>query len=62
MTLEHHGFGEWDLLCDSCGTSESHDHMTFNDVREYLKDEGWRSIRKGQDWEHKCPSCIEEGK
>ena len=59
MTLDYLEFGEWELSCDSCSEHESFDHTRFEEVKEWLDDNGWKSIYTGGDWEHKCPDCIE---
>lgn len=46
----------YDLICDNCGEIVE-DFDEFMEAVTYAKEEGWRTIKNGNDWYHLCPDC-----
>jgi hypothetical protein len=55
--LEKDLFGEFVVTCDKCGDEEFLDTESFHNAVEMLKQQGFRSIKIGDNWEHRCPCC-----
>ena len=50
--------GRFILVCDKCGEEVNFDNgEDFEDVRNYLKSEGWQTVKIGDDWQHCCAEC-----
>jgi hypothetical protein len=43
--------------CDNCG-EEYAAAGEWKDVWESAKEDGWRAFKDGDDWQHKCPGCL----
>lgn len=55
---------EFHVSCDKCSWHEKSDSNNFNDVKDEMKENGWKIEKRGACWFHICPSCQEtkEGK
>lgn len=52
--------GEYSLTCDVCGdTVEGFED--FEDAVGYKRNNGWRSQKRGGQWEDVCPECVSWG-
>jgi hypothetical protein len=59
MIQKDHETGEYSLVCDMCGETES-GFETFQDAVDFKRDRdnGWRATKDGHDtWHDLCPSC-----
>ena len=52
--------GEFNLVCDICGNA-AEGFEDFEDAVKYKKQHGWKSQRRGGEWEDVCPECQEAG-
>lgn len=43
--------------CDSCDEVLDTETADFEEAREAMKREGWRTRRLGGEWVHSCASC-----
>jgi hypothetical protein len=43
--------------CDICGNVLETETSDFESARNLLRREGWRTLKVGDVWMHKCPSC-----
>lgn len=53
------GEGKFTLTCDICGERIIDTFYEFNDAVNYKKENGWKSQRRGGEWEDVCPECQE---
>jgi Fe2+ or Zn2+ uptake regulation protein len=51
--------GDFFFQCDDCGEVLETKTSNFDAARNVLKREGWRAIKVGEAWEHRCPQCSE---
>ncbi len=52
-----HGTLVW--VCDNCGEEYDTFSHDFDEAREIMKDEGWKSIKdKDEKWQNVCVVCI----
>jgi Fe2+ or Zn2+ uptake regulation protein len=58
LTMIDKSYGEYHLICDSCGYNEV--FRGFDEAVEYKKQSGWRSTKHKGEWHDICPSCVEE--
>lgn len=49
--------GKISFECDDCSDILETETRDFNDAMEKLREEEWRSQKRGQDWSHYCPMC-----
>jgi len=56
-------FGEdtFEILCDDCGESEEIEG-SFEDCREWIKDNEWSSVLDGNEWYNYCGECKSKPK
>jgi len=47
--------------CDDCGENEEVEG-TFQDCLDFMKNNGWRTKKDGNDWLNYCPECGEKVK
>lgn len=57
---------EWDegncrIYCDVCFEFAEVTFPEFMDAVKYKKQHGWKSQRRGGEWEDVCPECQEAG-
>jgi transcription elongation factor Elf1 len=53
--------GKFILICDNCNDAfEFGKGEDFEDVRNYIKSEGWQTVKVGEDWLHYCDECRRE--
>ena len=54
--------GTWWCECDLCGHCDEFGEYeaTFREAVEAVKSSGWKVHRLHGDWEHICPSCLED--
>ena len=50
--------GRYHLICDICGEAAEEVFNTFDEAVDYKVDEGWKSQRRGSEWEDVCPNCY----
>ncbi len=56
----HRDHGEIVFECDGCGETLETLTTDFWAAAAKLKDEGWRTRKRGQEWEHFCSEdCAE---
>ena len=48
---------EFTITCDDCGESHTHGY-SFDEIRAWAKDNGWRALKVGDHWENLCPGCA----
>ena len=46
------------LVCDVCGHEIKY-FDTFQEAVDYKKENGWKSVRDGNEWQDVCPDCRE---
>lgn len=46
--------------CDECPEVRETGESDFNTAWQSAKRDGWRSFKKGSEWLHSCPSCVED--
>ena len=51
-------YGEYVLSCDICGESVG-GFDSFDEARDYTRDNGWVISKKDGEWLNVCPSCID---
>jgi len=56
MALERER-GKIVFTCDHCGEVEETDTRDFNEAREHIRAEGWRTEKVGDEWTHRCRTC-----
>jgi hypothetical protein len=63
MTIEKDGAG-FSIECNVCGDIEFLDAPQFLLAVNLAKDMDWKARKNKEtgEWEHVCPSCVEEGK
>ena len=63
-TDETRGFGiqKYDVNCDHCSYNWQFEVEDWGDLMTQMKDDGWTIRKKGEEWEHVCSECIEDGK
>lgn len=62
MTVENVR-GHITMSCDGCpGSYLEDDAGDFQAVVAEARDQGWTIQKRGSDWFHFCPGCVEEGK
>lgn len=54
------GLGEYEIICDGCDEIVYSDGESWEEMSDFLKEEGWKIIRVAKEWEHYCPNCAEE--
>lgn len=62
MSIEFYGISyvaECDFCSETFDTDRDRDDGFIAAV-DAIKREGWKVIKKGGDWLHKCPSCQED--
>ena len=59
--INAHGVLGYDVYCDPCGFSENIEAESWGELMRTMKSEGWRTVKEGEDWEHRCPSCNSTG-
>lgn len=61
MTLDRFG-GDWCMSCDRCCFTDTDldGDLQFSEAIDAMKERGWRVFKKRGDYEHVCPSCIED--
>jgi len=51
--------GTWEITCDDCNDTQEVEG-DFQDCLHFLKTEGWKTVKAGNDWTHFCPECKGE--
>lgn len=46
------------FTCDECGEVEETETRDFEEAREHIRAEGWRTSKVGDEWVHKCRGCA----
>lgn len=49
--------GEIVVECDTCDATLATDTADFDEARDLLKAERWRTYKEGDVWCHACPGC-----
>ncbi len=52
--------GQIVFICDGCDDVLETETTDFNEAREMLRADDWRTSKDGDDWVHRCPSCGPE--
>ena len=47
-----------EFQCDECGSCLDTEKFTFANGLEVAKAQGWRAIKAGPDWTHRCEDCA----
>lgn len=55
--IERYG-NSYELQCDYCSNCVD-DFIDFQDVVDYKKANGWKSINIKGEWTDKCPECLD---
>jgi hypothetical protein len=55
-------FAEYEISCDFCSEDIEIEADDWNDMLSQIDDEGWEYRIVGNEWKHKCPTCVKEGK
>ena len=53
-------YGDYYVTCDACGKELDGVFSDFDEARDSMKTNGWRTRRIGDDWFHYCPECAPE--
>lgn len=43
--------------CDDCGDPLETDETDFAEAMQMMRDEGWKSVKYGDVWQHRCAGC-----
>lgn len=46
--------------CENCSEIYESDGNDFHAIVEEIKQAGWKIEKVGSDWQHFCPSCVED--
>ena len=46
----------FEVVCDDCGEVEEIEG-DFEDCIEFINENGWQSIKEGEEWNNYCPDC-----
>ena len=49
--------GKIQFECDDCSEVLETDTRDFEEARQQLDGEGWRTEKAGTEWRHLCPEC-----
>lgn len=60
MIEKNQDFDNYSVYCDHCSHDDLIDEEIFTDVIQHMKKEGWRISKVKGEWDHKCPSCVED--
>ncbi len=52
--------GEVVFNCDKCPEIVETGEEDFQEAFAGAKSEGWRAVKIGNEWEHRCPTCVED--
>lgn len=53
---------EYTVYCDKCPHEQTFEEIHgWEDLMTQMKEYGWKSQKKGDDWEHICSGCQELG-
>lgn len=47
------------FLCDECSDHIDTETADFTDAWVHAKQQGWRSFKHQNTWQHACPSCAQ---
>lgn len=47
------------VYCDVCPSGEEFFAESWNDLMAQMREEGWKSHRRGEEWKRSCPACTE---
>lgn len=59
MSIER-DYDFFNLYCDICGEEAEEQFFEFQEAVDYKKSNGWKSKRKGGEWQDVCPDCVDE--
>jgi hypothetical protein len=45
--------------CDQCADTLDTEESDFGDALGVMRDSGWKAVKIGQDWSHRCDACKE---
>lgn len=54
--------GDYQVSCDYCSYDAEASADDWADLIAGLKDEGWKIRKMDNEWKHKCPECVLDGK
>jgi hypothetical protein len=54
-------YGNITFECDECGKTLETGIDGIYDAYQHAKGLGWRAVKTGNCWEHRCPGCNREG-
>lgn len=60
MTIEKMEFNVFEVRCDDCPFEEEYADNTWQEMLSQIYVDGWRTRREGDDWLHRCPSCVQD--
>jgi hypothetical protein len=43
--------------CDHCAETLDTDESDFGDALAVLRDSGWKAVKEGDEWSHRCDDC-----
>lgn len=49
--------GKLVFVCDTCPETYEGESGEWNEVWAKAKDDGWRAVKMGAEWEHRCGRC-----
>lgn len=52
--------GEIQFHCDVCPEYVDTEEQDFGEALAMVKEAGWRAVKISNQWEHRCPSCVED--
>jgi len=52
--------GGFYIVCDFCSNDINIQRNDFLLAIESLKMRGWKIIKQGSEWLHKCPTCLKD--
>jgi hypothetical protein len=60
MSIERETFG-FEVFCDGCDYHKEYDvpHDDWQGLMAAMREDGWRSRKRKEDWEHYCEGCAE---
>ncbi len=58
-TLDH---GDHIFECDTCNASLSTETSNWDSAQNLMRRQGWKPVKRKDNWEHACPKCQKSSK
>lgn len=57
MSTQRNAKKEVSFRCDDCGETFDTDFIDFNLAHAVVTDEGWKTLKSSDKWQHFCEDC-----